>query len=309
MSQTPSARTLLHGVNTTMLFEAKDALCAQHRHQGHTIHHLSTHVSDDLDQLNALLTNASLFDMTDDLQCCVLICPTAPNTTWINALKALPYNPKRHLCMVYHSQDNRYKKSAWFKQLSPLFSGQEFPIIYGQALQQWLTTTQQQMNIHLSSSQMRQLTTQTQGNQTLMKQVLSQCQYAFPKQNIPQDVFSAILNEVTPSHLYNILDQALLGHPLTLIEHYQKLSNEQQIALFWMTNQAVATIHQLKSTSPSKLPAWQVKKFHGLKQLPFSFWRYINRQLSICEQQLKGIHPGELSTTLSTILLTLARRR
>ena len=84
MSQTPSARTLLHGVNTTMLFEAKDALCAQHRHQGHTIHHLSTHVSDDLDQLNALLTNASLFDMTDDLQCCVLICPTA-QTQRINA--------------------------------------------------------------------------------------------------------------------------------------------------------------------------------------------------------------------------------
>ena len=223
MSQTPSARTLLHGVNTTMLFEAKDALCAQHRHQGHTIHHLSTHVSDDLDQLNALLTNASLFDMTDDLQCCVLICPTAPNTTWINALKALPHNPKRHLCMVYHRIIVIRKAPG--SNNSVLYSqDRNSPLSMGK-LTTMLTTTQQQMNIHLSSSQMRQLTTQTQGNQTLMKQVLSQCQYAFPKQNIPQDVFSAILNEVTPSHLYNILDQALLGHPLTLIEHYQKLSN------------------------------------------------------------------------------------
>ena len=309
MSTKTTSRLLLHGVNATTLFEAKDAWCKNQRQRHNTVHHLSTQVSDDIDLMGTILSNASLFDLDTSQQCCVLICPSAPNSTWLKAIQNLPINPNRSLCIIYHAQDARYKKSSWFKQLTSFCNAEEFPILYGQALQKWLTQCIQQKTIHLSSQQMRQLTTQTQGNQTLMKQVLDQCAFAYPKQNIPQDRFLTLLNEVTPSQLYQLLDQALLGHPMSLLEHYPKLATDQLQSLFWMTNQAVLTIHQLYSDQPPKLPSWQLKKFHGLTRLPLSFWYAIIKQLSICEKQLKGIHPGYFGTTLSYILIRIARRR
>lgn len=299
----------LHGINATTLFEAKDHLCHYHRQQHHVIHHFSSSSSDDLPRFESTYEHPALFE-TDNTCFLTLICPSPPTTPWLNYLTQLTPITGRYICVLYYAAEARYKKTKWCQQLSRSFHTQEYPNIYGQKLNQWLHQCIQQHDVPLTSSQQRQLTQQTQGNQTLMKRVIQQCQLAYPQQTIPSDEFQALLQDLTPTRLFQILDHALLGHPLGVLEHIHKLTRDQQYSLFWMTNQAVMTTQQLMTPQAKPLPAWQQKKYDRLIQrITPNLWTRIIDLLCQCERQLKGLESGSFSVSLSSLLLNLSRRK